>query len=58
MTANEKRAEVARLRRDALADLIAEGREVHDAGTILGMSNEVSRKLWMRIRHDLGWQAQ
>ena len=54
---NDRQAELARIRRDALAELVAEGSTVKAAGQTLGLSREVANNLWRRIRADLGSQA-
>ena len=54
---NARQAREARLRRDALAELVAEGKSIADAGAIIGTTPAVAFKMWRRIRTELGPQA-
>lgn len=42
----------------ALAELVAEGVPLIDAGQALGLKPSRTQQLWVRIRKSLGWQAQ
>ena len=55
---NARQSEQARLRRDALAELVANGMTIARAGLTLGVSETTAMKMWMRIKQDMGSQAR
>lgn len=44
-------------RKARLAQLVADGRTVAEAGQCLGVSKGQTSRLWQNIKNDLGWQA-
>jgi len=58
MGATQKSIDKGRSNRDALAEIVANGASVSEAGRALGISETTAFKHWKRIKADLGWQAR
>ena len=51
------RVATATARRNKIADLVADGMSIKDAGSAVGLSERAAGDAWARIKRDLGPQA-